>query len=304
MAAELVRGQNHPLSQVRLEIRVAAGKPVVAAATLGDEHGRIHGVEWVAHPGTPTLPGLEVSKQAAADHRLAVDLGAMPEAVHRVSVLLALPLGADGPARFGAVAAPFVAVTGLDGTEVASYTITGLDAESAVVALELYRRQGAWKVRAVGQGYAGGLAELLTDQGLPQASHLAGSINEAVAHGLARSVAAPPPRTPDADRTRQTATPALGPEGSGPTTQGASGAVAPQPTSPYGAQGTPGAVAPQSGYPVPARPWIPPPPPSPPLLPPVADRLQPPASADRGAPVARADRAAGSARRARAARRR
>ncbi|MFF6991582.1 TerD family protein [Streptomyces sp. NPDC010273] len=243
MAAELVRGQNHPLSHVRLEIRVAAGKPVVAAATLGDEHGRIHGVEWVAHPGTPTLPGLEVSKQAAADHRLAVDLGAMPEAVHRVSVLLALPLGGEGPTRFGAVAAPFVAVTGLDGTEVASYTITGLDAESAVVALELYRRQGAWKVRAVGQGYAGGLAELLTDQGLPQALALAGGINEAVAQGLARSVAAPPPRTPDTDRTRQTATPALGPEGSGATTQGAPGAVGPQSGSPYGAQGTP-----QAGY--------------------------------------------------------
>ncbi|MFJ2156035.1 TerD family protein [Streptomyces sp. NPDC087856] len=243
MAAELVRGQNHPLSHVRLEIRVAAGKPVVAAATLGDEHGRIHGVEWVAHPGTPTLPGLEVSKQAAADHRLAVDLGAMPEAVHRVSVLLALPLGVEGPTRFGAVAAPFVAVTGLDGTEVASYTITGLDAESAVVALELYRRQGAWKVRAVGQGYAGGLAELLTDQGLPQALQLAGVINEAVAQGLARSVAAPPPRTPDTDRTRQTATPALGPEESGATTQGAPGAVGPQSGSPYGAQGTP-----QAGY--------------------------------------------------------
>nr|WSY55749.1 TerD family protein [Streptomyces sp. NBC_00886] len=249
MAAELVRGENHPLSQMRLEIRVAAGRPVVAAATLGDEQGRIHGVAWVAHPGTPTLPGVEVSKQAAADHRLAVDLGAMPEAVHRVSVLLALPPGADGPDRFGAVAAPFIAVTGLDGTEVASYTITGLDAESAVVALELYRRQGAWKVRAVGQGYAGGLAELLTDQGLPQAPQLAGSINEAVAQGLARSVAAPPPRTTDGDRTRQTATPGVGPEGSGPTAEGAPGAAAPQPTSPYGAQGTPGAVAPQSGYP-------------------------------------------------------
>ncbi|MFJ8060219.1 TerD family protein [Streptomyces sp. NPDC096142] len=244
MAAELVRGQNHPLSHVRLEIRVTAGKPVVAAATLGDEHGRIHGVEWVAHPGTPTLPGLEVSKQAAADHRLAVDLGAMPEAVHRVSVLLALLPGAEGPTRFGAVAAPFVAVTGLDGTEVASYTITGLDAESAVVALELYRRHGAWKVRAVGQGYAGGLAELLTDQGLPQALQLAGGINEAVAQGLARSVAAPPPRTPDTDRTRQTATPALGPEGSGTTTQGAPGAVGPQAGSSYGAQG-----GPQAGYP-------------------------------------------------------
>ncbi|MGW2524063.1 TerD family protein [Streptomyces sp. NPDC001617] len=255
MTAELVRGQNHPLSQVRLEIRVAAGTPVVASATLSDENGKARGVEWVAHPGTPTLPGLEVSRQAAADHRLAVDLDAMPETVHRVNVLLALPTGVGGPVRFGALAAPFVAVTGLDGTEVATYTITGLDAESAVVALELYRRQGAWKVRAVGQGYAGGLAELFTDQGLPEAHHLAGHINDAVARSLARAVPAPPQRAADGDRTRQTAAPTQG-----PAPQGAPGPVSPeqmspytpqtpgtsgQPASPYGAQGTPGPGTPQ-----------------------------------------------------------
>ncbi|WP_406009603.1 TerD family protein [Streptomyces sp. NBC_00637] len=225
MTAELVRGQNHPLSQVRLEIRVSAGRPVMAVATLGDESGKVPGVEWVAHPGVPTLPGLEVSRQAAADHRLAVDLDAVSAAVHRVSVLLALPAGVGGPVSFGSVAAPFVAVTGLDGTEVATYTITGLDAESAVVALELYRRQGAWKVRAVGQGYAGGLAELLTDQGLSQAHRLAAGINDAVVQGLARSVPAPPPRTADGDRSRQATASALGPD---------------QGTSPYGAQGTQG----------------------------------------------------------------
>ncbi|MFD0034528.1 TerD family protein [Streptomyces sp. NPDC055059] len=195
MAAELVRGQNHPLTQTRLEIRVSAGAPVVAGATLSDDEGRVHGRDWVAHPGAPALPGLEVPRQAAADHRLAVDLDAVPEAAHRVSVLLALPTGPGDPDRFGAVAAPFVAVTGLDGSEVASYTITDLDAESAVVALELYRRQGAWKVRAVGQGYAGGLGALLSDQGLPDARALAGEIGEAVARGLARTVAPPPPRT-------------------------------------------------------------------------------------------------------------
>ncbi|MEU3617868.1 TerD family protein [Streptomyces sp. NPDC006872] len=232
MTAELARGQNHPLSQVRLEIRVSAGKPVAAVATLGDETGKVHGVEWVVHPGVPALPGLEVSRQAAADHRLAVDLDAMPAAVHRVNILLALPTGVGGPASFGSLASPFVAVTGLDGTEIATYTITGLDAESAVVALELYRRQGAWKVRAVGQGYAGGLAELLTDQGLSQAHQLAAGINDAVAQGLARSVPAPPPRTADADRSRQAAASALGPDQSG---------------SPYGAQGAQGAQSTQGG---------------------------------------------------------
>ncbi|MGC5535182.1 TerD family protein [Streptomyces sp. SR-10] len=201
MTAELVRGQNHTLPQTRLEIRVSAGTPVVAGATLGDERGTVRGVEWIAHPGSPQLPGLEVSQQAAADHRLAVDLEALPVGAHRVTVLLALPVGAGGPARFGAVPAPFVAVTGLDGDEIATFTLTGLDAESAVSALELYRRQDAWKVRAVGQGYAGGLAEMLADQGVAEATGLAGSIQEAVTRGLARSVA-PPPRTQGGDRVR------------------------------------------------------------------------------------------------------
>ncbi|MEU5985841.1 TerD family protein [Streptomyces sp. NPDC047434] len=205
MTAELVRGQNHPLPDTRLEIRVSAGHPVVAGTTLGDEQGRVAGVEWIAHPGSPSLPGIEVSQQAAADHRLAVDLEALPDSVHRVSVLLALPVGAGGPSRFGAAAAPFVAVTALDGTEIASYTITGLDSESAVVALELYRRQGAWKVRAVGQGYEGGLAAMLGDQGLENPAELAAAILEAVVRGMARSVASPPPRVPDAERVRHSA---------------------------------------------------------------------------------------------------
>ncbi|HWM36501.1 MAG TPA: TerD family protein [Streptomyces sp.] len=205
MAVELVRGQNHPLPGARLEIRVSAAKPVIAGATLNDADGRMREAGWIAHPAEPHLPGLEVSRQAAADHRLAVDLDALPGEVHRVNLLLALPTGVGGPVSFGAVAAPFVAVTELDGGEVASYRAAGLDAESAVVALELYRREGSWKVRAVGQGYSGGLAAMLADQGLPRAQELAATINEAVAAGVARAVAAPPPRT-DEDRARRGAT--------------------------------------------------------------------------------------------------
>ncbi|WP_432015758.1 TerD family protein, partial [Streptomyces cucumeris] len=235
MTAELVRGQNHPLPQTRLEIRISAGQPIVAGATLGDEQGTVRGAEWVAHPASPQLPGIEVSKQAAADHRLAVDLGALAESVHRVTVLLALPTGVGGPVRFGSLAAPFTAVTGLDGAEVASYTVTGLDAESAVVALELYRRQGVWKVRAVGQGYAGGLAAMLQDQGLPQSAELAAEINEAVARGMARSVAQPPPRPGDDGRVR-TAT-AGGSSDPGPVPAPPQSPVPPQPPAVSGSGG-------------------------------------------------------------------
>lgn len=261
MTAELVRGQNHTLPQTRLEIRVSADTPVVAGATLGDEDGTVHGTEWIAHPGSPQLPGLEVSRQAAADHRLAVDLDALPASVHRVTVLLALPTGADGPVRFGAVASPFVAVTGLDGTEIATFTLTGLDTESAVAALELYRRQGAWKVRAVGQGYAGGLAAMLADQGLPGAAELAHSIQDAVTRAMARSVAPPPPRTPDAGRVGSGAGPVPPPDGRRP---------AAQPPEPLTEPVTPPPAAPTGGpisYAHPRRQSAAPPPP-PPTAPP------------------------------------
>ncbi|MFJ6435028.1 TerD family protein [Streptomyces sp. NPDC091416] len=271
MTAELVRGQNHTLPQTRLEIRVSAGAPVVAGATLGDEQGTVHGVEWIAHPGSPQLPGLEVSRQAAAEHRLAVDLDALPDAVHRVTVLLALPLEAGGPTRFGTVASPFVAVTGLDGTEIATFTLTGLDSESAVAALELYRRQGAWKVRAVGQGYAGGLAAMLADQGVAGAAELARAIQEAVARGLARSVTPPPPRTPEGGRVRHAGDPAS-PQGAGRPQAAPQPEPLDEPSSPSSAPATPiTPAAPSAGGPIdyahPRRQATAPPPP-PPAAPP------------------------------------
>ncbi|MEU2714159.1 TerD family protein [Streptomyces sp. NPDC007205] len=191
MTAELARGQNHPLSHIRLTIRISAGAPVLAGAVLGDENGTVHGAQWVAHPGARALPGIEVSQQSATEHRLAVDLGALPGAVHRVDVFLALLTGAGAPQRFGAVAAPHTAVEGLDGTELVCFTLTGLDSETAVLALELYRRQGAWKVRAMGQGYAAGLTALLADQGLREAGDLAAAVHETAAHSPSRALPAP-----------------------------------------------------------------------------------------------------------------
>ncbi|WP_338676029.1 TerD family protein [Streptomyces sp. SCSIO 30461] len=234
MTAELVRGQNHPLPHTRLEIRVSAGKSVVAGATLTDEHGRVPGPEWIAHPAQPACPGVEVSRQATADHRIAVDLAAVPDTVHRVSVLLALPVAPGAPISFGAVAAPRLAVTGPDGTGIVAYDTTGLDTESAVVALEIYRRQEAWKIRAVGQGYAGGLAELLADQGVEAPGELAAAINEAVAAGPARTVGTPPPRTTEARR----GAPAAAAGATGDYTLAAP-APAPVPAVPAPAQGTP-----------------------------------------------------------------
>ncbi|MBL7493409.1 VWA domain-containing protein [Frankia sp. AgB1.9] len=52
------------------------------------------------------------------------------------------------------------------GQEVATFTAPPLGPEKALVVVEVYRRAGSWKVRAVGQGYASGLAGLATDYGV------------------------------------------------------------------------------------------------------------------------------------------
>ena len=46
------------------------------------------------------------------------------------------------------------------------YTVDGLTTERALVLGELYRRAGSWRLRAVGQGWEGGLAGLATDYGV------------------------------------------------------------------------------------------------------------------------------------------
>ncbi|MFJ6486409.1 TerD family protein [Streptomyces sp. NPDC091682] len=53
-----------------------------------------------------------------------------------------------------------------DGTSVARYEVTDAGGETAMVLAEVYRRAGGWKFRAVGQGYANGLAGLATDHGV------------------------------------------------------------------------------------------------------------------------------------------
>ncbi|UUU23413.1 VWA domain-containing protein [Streptomyces sp. DSM 40750] len=90
-----------------------------------------------------------------------VDLHSLDPAVERV-VLCA---SADG-GTFGQV--PGLTLRLLDAgtqTEIARFHMEA-ETETAFIGGELYRRSGQWKFRAVGQGYASGLAGLATDFGI------------------------------------------------------------------------------------------------------------------------------------------
>ncbi len=91
-----------------------------------------------------------------------VDLARVEPAIETV----VLAASADG-GTFGQVPGLYIRV--LDdraGTEIARYDSADASVETAFVLGEFYRRQGAWKFRAVGQGYSSGLEGLATDFGI------------------------------------------------------------------------------------------------------------------------------------------
>jgi stress response protein SCP2 len=79
-----------------------------------------------------------------------------------------------------------------DNTVLATFTPPQLGTETALVIVEVYLRNGAWKARAVGQGYANGLAGIATDFGV--------SVEEPAPAARPAPVAQPPqpPVTPPA----------------------------------------------------------------------------------------------------------
>ncbi|WP_431041069.1 TerD family protein [Streptomyces sp. P1-3] len=159
-----------PASAVRVEIgwRGGPGVPDVDASALLLASGKVrsdadfvfynqatHTSGAVRHEGKRTAGG-EVTDTLFAD------LDRVEPAIDTV----VLAASADGGA-FGQV--PGLCVRVLDaagGTELARFDSEDATVETAFVLGELYRRQGAWKFRAVGQGYGTGLAGLATDFGI------------------------------------------------------------------------------------------------------------------------------------------
>ncbi|MFI0485118.1 TerD family protein [Actinomadura sp. 9N215] len=112
---------------------------------------------------------------------LSIDLDRVEPAIDRIVVAAS----SDGGA-FGKFQGLYVRVVdAAAGTEVARFDSEGATTETAFVLGELYRRQGAWKFRAVGQGYDSGLAGLATDFGI--------SVDEP-----GQAAAPPPPPAPPA----------------------------------------------------------------------------------------------------------
>ncbi|MDQ0982958.1 TerD family protein [Streptomyces sp. V2I9] len=166
------KGSNVPVpaGTVRVEVgrQAAPGAPDVDASALLLVAGKVRDDADFIFYNQPSHASGAVrheGKQTAGDRvtdTLVVDFGRIEPAIERVVIAAS----ADGGA-FGRVAGLHVRITdATSGAELARFDSTDATVETAFILGELYLRQGAWKFRAVGQGYSSGLEGLATDFGI------------------------------------------------------------------------------------------------------------------------------------------
>ncbi|MFW3172017.1 VWA domain-containing protein [Geodermatophilus sp. CPCC 206100] len=94
--------------------------------------------------------------------RVRIDPDRLPADVEKVVIGASL----EGPGTFGGLAGVGVEVAADEQAPAAVRCEVTAGAETALVFAEVYRRNGEWKVRAVGRGFTDGLAGLATDVGV------------------------------------------------------------------------------------------------------------------------------------------
>ncbi|MEU7697726.1 TerD family protein [Streptomyces sp. NPDC014891] len=178
-------GSNIPLTAARVAVDVAAPVRLDVSGLLLGANGKVRSDDDFIFYNQPSGPGVTYrSGGGAAPDAILVDTGAVPAGIERI-VVTASPDAAGQ--TFQGIEPTATLRNADDGTVLATFTPPQLATETALVVVEIYLRNGAWKARAVGQGYADGLAGIATDFGV--------SVDDAPA-APAAAVAPPAPVAP------------------------------------------------------------------------------------------------------------
>lgn len=102
------------------------------------------------------------------DESLVIELNKVPAEVTKVVFVVTIHDATTRRQSFGQVANAFIRLVNNDtNVEAARYDLSeDASTETAMLFGELYRHNGEWKFRAVGQGYAGGLASVCAQYGI------------------------------------------------------------------------------------------------------------------------------------------
>ncbi|MFJ4366306.1 CAP domain-containing protein [Streptomyces chartreusis] len=209
--SELVPGGNLPLPGGGMTVRVPG--PFDVSALITDDSGNVRGDADFVFYNQPSAPGARLHGDT-----LTVDPPRLRAGATRVTVVVS---PADPGTPLGRLPAPVLQVTDPGGRPIARFAPPRPGPETVLLLAEVYRRGGGWKLRALGQGYADGLAGLARDFGV--------DVIEDATPSPARRTAVPPmpsaPPTPTARSTMQTLAALIVPDFPSPDPDGFLGPV-------------------------------------------------------------------------------
>lgn len=143
--------------------RAGCDLEVDVVAFVVDATERVQDDEDFVFYNQPVTPegAVALSVDGDSEQGLRIDLDLVGEQTTKIVVAAAV----GGDATFGDLGAVTIAVDGAEET-VATATLDAGTTERTMLLAEVYRRGDVWRVRAMGQGYDHGLAELATSYGV------------------------------------------------------------------------------------------------------------------------------------------
>jgi tellurite resistance protein TerA len=160
----LTPGANAPLPSGELTVLIRhgaiPGAEIDVSAFLVTGSGKVRSDADMCFYGQPSVADGAVTLEGSAngETRFSVAPGRIPAGVDKVVLTATIH---ENRAAFGRLPEVLVEVGGVRG----QIPCAGMT-ETALILAELYQRNGAWKVRIVGQGFNGGLAALATHLGV------------------------------------------------------------------------------------------------------------------------------------------
>ncbi len=196
---KLESGQNAALADGHIKISLLV-KPssgpleLDASAYLLAANGKVLNDSGMVFFGQNSALAGAVALDVAA-RSFAIDLTRVPAEIQKIAFTLTIDKGNQRQQRFGMLESVELSCTGSNTAY--EYVINSQAmAETAVIVAELYRRDANWKIRAVGQGFVGGLGPLARHFGVdisddPDAPNSAP--NNAAPAAPPKPAVAPPP---------------------------------------------------------------------------------------------------------------
>lgn len=166
---ELQAGQNTGLTHANVVVGIVVdgirlGMELDVSAFMLTEAGKVTSDSGMIFYGSPTSQDGAVKLDVSA-RRFDLDLAKAPAAISKIAITITIDKGLSRGQRFAQLKS--LTLTARSGEDAHSFPLdVKAMSETALVLAEVYQRNGQWKLRAVGQGFNGGLGPLAKHYGV------------------------------------------------------------------------------------------------------------------------------------------